>query len=131
MNNIYGILTNGAVTDQRLPGYRYTDCRRTTDMANYLSSLMDDAGDKLGVRANFIIQLLRSSSLWPLFIHQMDKMNTYDIDGAVEGHGLTMSRLVSWAEQVPVTATYYTHPGDDDIHLVITKLWSVLDGGML
>jgi hypothetical protein len=130
MNNIYGLLTNGKVTSE-MSGYRYTDARRTTEMSLCLSSLMDDAGPVLGNRANFLLTLLRSSSLWPLFIHNTDPVNTYDIVGDVSDHGLTMQRLVSWAEQVPSTLSYYTHPGDDDVNFVITKLWSVLDGGLL
>lgn len=130
MNNIYGILTNGKVTPD-MRGYRYTDDRRATDLSHYLADLMDDAGEALGPRANFLLMLLRSSSLWPLFIDRMDRENTYDIDGDVTGHGLSMKRLVAWAEQVPVTSDYYTHAGDDDVNLVINKLLSVLDGGLL
>lgn len=130
MNNIYGILTDGKVTPE-MPGYRYTDRRRTTDMSFYLSDLMDDAGAALGNRANFLLMLLRSSSMWPTFITSMDPENTYDIDGDVSDHGLTMKRLVAWAEQVPTTTDYFTHPGDDDVNFVMSKLLSTIDGGLL
>lgn len=130
MNNIYGILTDGKVTPD-MAGYRYTDRRRVTDLSTYLSPLMDDAGDALGKRANFLIMFMRSSSLWPMLIGSMDRENSYDIDGDVSGHGLTMERLVSWAEHVPVTADYFTHPGDDDVNFVLTKLISTIDGGLL
>lgn len=130
MNNIYGILTDGKVTTD-MSGYRFTDGRRSTDMSMYLSDLMDDAGENLGARANFILLLLRSSSLWPAFINRMDSENTYDIDGCTQNHGLTMDRLIAWAEQVPATSDYFTHPGDDSVNLVITKLWSTIDGGLM
>lgn len=78
MNYLYGILTNGVVTED-IPGFRYTDVMRSNASHRLLDKIISDKTPVVvAAKADLIINLMRSMPCWVSFINEFDPINTYE-----------------------------------------------------
>lgn len=113
INSIYGVITDGRVTEEHL-GYRYTDCTCPKSLEAARKALVADVSqDRLGVLAELLINLMRSSSRWSEFVKKYDKDNTYQTelnleDFALKDFNISFRQFVDWADTVAPHTTEFT-----------------------
>lgn len=135
INRAYGVLTDGRVSSGGL-GYRYSDVRCPRSVRVSVDSLMSLVPDKyMGLFANLLIELLRSSHLWSSYVRKWDTDNTYQTavvpdDLYVELKGFEFSELVKWADSVVRnTDEFHRSPNDPAIDRVCSALFNVITAG--
>ena len=131
INRAYGVLTNGVVPCDA-PGYRYTDVKCPGVVRSNVSALMGLAPvEHRGVFANILIDLMRSSALWPDYVRKYDPNNTYQtevLEACVyEGlQGITFDDIVKWADSVTHRSEEFNKTKHDTaIDRVCNALFSV------
>lgn len=135
INRAYGALTNGEVAPEDL-GYRYSDCKSPEGSRASIARLMALVPKSAkGVFANLLIELLRSSDKWVVYIREWDKDNTYQTKVLAdelysELAGLQFSDIVAWADSVNHNSDEFSRTDNDTaIDRVCSALFSVIVAG--
>lgn len=135
INRAYGALTDGEVTSEDL-GYRYSDARRPRSTRSSINSLMSLVPRKyLGIFANLLIELLRSSPKWVDYVRIWDPQNTYQTEVNsdelfLELKDLSFADLVTWADSVARNPDeFYRTQHDPAVDRVCMALFSVITAG--
>lgn len=129
MNYLYGILTDGVVTENT-PGYRHTDCIRTNDVHKLLHKVMGKNKEEIAAKADLFIKLMRSVPSWVYFIKEYDKDNTYEEPVYPKLNAIPKNfyeDLKVWVDNLNINCTTYrVSPNDDFLQRLINSLYTIV-----
>ena len=131
INVAYGVLTNGTVSEGSI-GYRYSDVKTPISARASVSALLSLVSENArGAFVNLLLELMRSSCMWPDFVRQYDKNNTYQTEVLAdcfvpELSEFQFSDLVAWADSCPLNSKEFSRTVNDTaIDRVCSALFSV------
>lgn len=115
-----------------MAGYRKTDVSTPKSVRAIVGKLMDTVPAELvGVFTNLLIELMRSSAQWDLYVRKYDPVNTYQSKAnadilSLELCGISWDSIVEWADSVYVQSEDFTlNSKDTKIDRVCNALLSV------